>query len=306
MREPVDPQNIYEDYISNRLSKVETAEKLIMIIENGNLSFQIESSINLLGKLALPTNEVFKVLENCLITIPYPIIRALTAKILLEMFPERSIEPLMWVIVNDCTPYSLYSMYDLFGWSEDPLFEGIKKELFKKIELRVQNRVREGIIYEEAIILTLFNEILPELVNLNENPDAGYNLGAYYRTDDDGHIVNFFVFPTDEEHIYFLPENIYRLRHLEELGMVRCCLDTIPESIGKLKSLRILNLDYNLIVNLPQSIGSLDSLEELSLSNNYIETLPESISSLKSLKRLYIDENNIEFIPEALKLKILY
>jgi len=292
MSVPVDPQNIYEDYINNRLSKVETAEKLIMIIENGNLSFQIESSINLLGKLALSSNEVFNVLENCLISMPYPTIRAITAKILLELFPKRSVEPLMWVVVNDCTPYSLYALYDLIGWSEDPLLEGVKKELFKKIEPRVQERVSEGIIYEEAIILNLFNEILPELVNLNENPDAGYNLGAYYRTDEDGHIVNFFVFPTDEEHIYFLPENIYRLRHLEELGMVRCCLDTIPESIGKLKSLRILNLDYNLIVNLPQSIGSLDSLEELSLSTNYIETIPESISSLKSLKKLDISKND--------------
>ena len=142
---------------------------------------------------------------------------------------------------------------------------------------------------------TLFeNVIIPELVSLNEHPEAGYNPGAYYKTDEDGHVIYFFVFPTDEEHIYFLPKNLYRLRRLEELGMFQCCLTTIPESIGRLKSLRILSLDNNLIENLPESIGCLESLEELSLIGNNIEALPESISSLKSLKKLDMSENDIE------------
>lgn len=249
----IDPQKIYEDYTKKRLSEHKVVKTLIKIIEEGNISFHVEISKELLSK----------------------------------------------IIINNYDPFFLFTIYDLIGWSEDPLFKNIKKLLFKKIGTRVWELVGEGVVYEEAIILALFEGILPILINLNKNPDAGYNPGAYYKTDADGHVILFDICPTDEEHINFVPENIYRLRKLEELGMIKCCLDTIPESLGRLKSLRVLNLDYNLIVNLPESIGDLDSLEGLSLIGNYIESIPESIVSLKSLRELRLDENNIKNIPES-------
>jgi len=294
MKESLDPQKIYEDYTKNILSKAETAKQLIIIIESENNNYLTESCIKLLGKLALPSEEVFKVLDNCLIWGRNFNIKSTAANVLIKIFPERSIEAFMHMAIHYCDPVSLFALYDLVGWSENPLFNGIKEVLFKKIEPRVQERVKEGIIYDEAIMLTLFEKLNPEeLRNSDEDPNFGYIPLGHYRVSEDGHIVGLYFGPdSDPGHIPFIPENIYRLKHLEELVIFQCELEIIPESIGKLKSLRVLDLGFNLIVDLPQSIGDLDSLEELRLSNNYIEALPESISSLKSLKKLDLSEND--------------
>ena len=139
------PQKIYEDYLNKKLSKVETAEKLIRIIEDDGFSssfrLEVEVAINLLGKLSLLSDEVYNVLEKCLIS-GQSDARLWSAKVLMELFPEKSIEPLMWVVENDCPPDRLYALYDLIGWSKNPLFESIQKELFKKIEFRVQLSVQ--------------------------------------------------------------------------------------------------------------------------------------------------------------------
>lgn len=259
MKRSINPQQIYEDHKNRRFTKVETAKKLIKIIESGNTPSHIVSSIELLREL----------------------------------------------IINDYFPHFLFTLYDLIGWSEDPLFESIKNELFKKIATRVWEFVGEGVIYEEAILLTLFEKINPEkLIKINFNEDLNdiyEGFLMHYKISEDGHILGLYFGPVggDPGQIPFIPENIYRLHHLEEFVIHQCELETIPETIGRLKSLKVLILDYNMIVNLPQSIGSLDSLEELSLSNNYIEALPESIDSLKSLKKLDLDENDIKIIPDS-------
>lgn len=298
------PQKIYEYYLNNKLSKVETAEKLIRIIENegfiSSFSAEVEVAINLLGKLDLLSDEVFNVLEKCLIT-GQSDARISSTKVLMELFPEKSLESLLWVVKNDCPPDRLYALYDLIGWSENPLFESIQKELFKKIEFRVQKLVNEqGILFEEAIILALFEQFVQDFTNLNEYPKARGIPGAYFKIGEEGRIISLVISTSDEFHIEFIPVNIYRLTHLEEFAMYRCCLRKVPESIGRLNSLRVLQLAFNFLTNLPRSISALEKLEVLKLNYNNFKVFPESIGSLKSLKQLDLGSNNIEMLPESI------
>lgn len=259
MNEALNPQQIYENYENGRLSKFETAKKLIMIIESNNTPSHIESSVKLLKEL----------------------------------------------IINEYLTSFFFVLYDLIGWSESPMFDSVKKELLKKMDSYIQEYVNEGVIYEEAILLAFFEQYNPEkLVKIKFNEDINdvyEDCLMHYKVSEDEHVIGLYFAPHgDPGYIPFIPENIYRLEHLEELYIHRHELETIPESIGRLKFLRFLILEYNYIVNLPQSIGNLDSLEELILNNNHIQALPESIGSLKSLKKLDLDENDIKIIPDSL------
>ncbi len=195
----------------------------------------------------------------------------------------------------------------MIGWSDKSIFDSLKKELLKKkIDSYIQGYVNEGVLYEEAILLAYFEQFFSEKltrINFNEDVDDIYKMMGFlthYKVNEKGHVTGLYFTPHgDPWYIPFIPENIYRLQHLEELVIFRSELKKLPESIGKLKSLKVLSLDYNLIEILPQSIGDLDSLEELSLSNNCIRSLPESIGLLKSLKKLNLDENDIKIIPES-------
>ena len=93
-----------------------------------------------------------------------------------------------------------------------------------------------------------------------------------------------------------IPEDIGKLRNLEELELFRCNLTgTIPESIGNLTNLEYLDLSLNsLIGEIPESIGNLTNLVGLELSMNSLTgEIPESISNLSNVEWLYLYDNNL-------------
>ena len=65
-----------------------------------------------------------------------------------------------------------------------------------------------------------------------------------------------------------LPEEINKLKNLEELILIDNNLKTLPDSISELKSLRILDLSGNPIKTLPESLSNSSSLEKLLVDYN--------------------------------------
>lgn len=220
-----------------------------------------------------------------------------------EYYIELSIKLLKSLIIESYDALFIFTMYDLVGWTEDPIFESVRNELFNRISAHVWEFMSEGIAYEEAIILALYENLgYEKLIKVEDINTVFDSYPGHYKISEDGHVLGLYLMERgDPGHIPFIPENIYRLRYLEEFYIFNCELELIPEAIGRLKSLRILILGFNLINELPPSIGNLTALEELTLSHNYIEILPESMGSLRSLRRLDLSENNIEFVPDTIR-----
>ena len=65
-----------------------------------------------------------------------------------------------------------------------------------------------------------------------------------------------------------LPEEIGKLKALEEVTFHSNQLSTVPVSIGDITGLKILNLQMNALQFLPEEISKLINLEVLDLSNN--------------------------------------
>jgi hypothetical protein len=87
-----------------------------------------------------------------------------------------------------------------------------------------------------------------------------------------------------------IPDDIDRLKNLEELSLGGLGMTTLPATIGKLKKLRVLSLVYcESLEELPDSIGDLSELEELSLGYTALESLPRTIGKLRKLKTLTLD-----------------
>ncbi|MEM6347672.1 MAG: caspase family protein, partial [Bacteroidota bacterium] len=120
-----------------------------------------------------------------------------------------------------------------------------------------------------------------------------------------------------------LPEQLWDLSELEELGLQRNQLSEIPQGIAKLQKLKNLNLSYNPLQTLPNSFYALNNLKKLlihhadldeippplllmenlthlDVGNNHISQLPEELTYLSGIKRLYLNDNQLEEIPEII------
>lgn len=111
------------------------------------------------------------------------------------------------------------------------------------------------------------------------------------------------------EHLYQLPEEIYKFKNLTEIFAPDNNLKQINIDLKKFKQLKTLNLRNNKFSKIPPEITRLKNLETLSLRNNQIKRIPKALFRIKSLSKLDLYGNDITSIPnsigEALQLNIL-
>jgi len=170
--------------------------------------------------------------------------------------------------------------------------------------------IEKGVAGVDASVLALFDVFIgSHFKDLDNCTEADRYLPGY-SLNENGNIKILDLNGSESFRIYFIPEQISKLKNLEELRSCNNYIKKIPESIGKLRFLRCLHLDNNEIAELPDSIGELKNLEHLSLGDalggNCLTEFPESITRLKKLKYLSLDDNNIQIIPHFIgKLKSL-
>mmetsp|Transcript_53804 Transcript_53804/g.130858 ORF Transcript_53804/g.130858 Transcript_53804/m.130858 type:complete len:681 (+) Transcript_53804:212-2254(+) len=97
----------------------------------------------------------------------------------------------------------------------------------------------------------------------------------------------------DRTNITDLPENLDRLRSLQELSLKRCrSLTETPTVLENMDSLKVLDLRDCGLHKLSDGIGKMDRLEILRLSMTYLDALPTSIGYLTNLKELELEGTN--------------
>jgi Leucine-rich repeat (LRR) protein len=100
-----------------------------------------------------------------------------------------------------------------------------------------------------------------------------------------------------KQHLQFIPENVFKLTHLQELVLSRNKIQYIPAEISMLRNLQILNLSDNKLKTLPAETGQLTNLKSLYLKRNKIEQLPVEMEKLTSLAYLDLWGNALIQLP---------
>lgn len=96
------------------------------------------------------------------------------------------------------------------------------------------------------------------------------------------------------------PKEIFNLKYLEKLDIIKCKLKEIPKNIDDLKNLTYLNLDNNNIEVIPNSIINLKYLDTLILTKNKLKFIPDNIGNLENLEHFDIEENKIKELPNTI------
>jgi len=316
MKESLTPEKIHRDFSTGDLSKENAAELLLSLIESSdNTEIRVEG-IKALEKINFQSENIFKILENYLISDENAVIRASVANYIIENFPEDGLPAFKWVIQHENSPLVMKIFIDAIEKLRKPQLKLIKRDLTNWIK---QYATIIGIVPQESIFFLDLEALFakdkrsyevdpswykhfkklsdikngePWLVIKNKHVDVlNFNYLIWKWVKENSDIVNSLYkfkyldayfnslnkYNFNDKDFFEIPKSIGKLTYLKKLILVRNRLQKIPESIGSLTSLKELDLSYNNFYEIPQIIGALNSLEKLNLKGNQIQKIPDSL-----------------------------
>ncbi|MFX1493690.1 MAG: leucine-rich repeat domain-containing protein [Promethearchaeota archaeon] len=95
------PSLIYSDYRGQNIGKSKAVDLLIVIIENIENDDIRKECIDILNKIDIKQNRVFKILENILISDSNENLRYAATKVIKNKFREKALKPFLWALQHE-------------------------------------------------------------------------------------------------------------------------------------------------------------------------------------------------------------
>jgi len=263
MKITLSPDTIYKNILKNKISKIEGIEYLISIIEKSDNSSARMESLQILHKLQTFDKDIFKILENCLISDEFDEIRIVSAKNILENYLQAGEKCLEWALLNDESSRLLKVLGELLNNPKVDHYESLYAIYLQRLE-------------KIAKKFDIVSEEVPFLLDLE------FNINNY----------NSFNWSTNNKLIYD-NDIMFNIEDQHILELSISLRNQIPSSIKLLKHLKTLNLSCNNLTDLPNSLSNLTSLESLDLSWNNFKVVPDVLNELKSIENINLRNNLI-------------
>ncbi|TFG22687.1 MAG: HEAT repeat domain-containing protein, partial [Promethearchaeota archaeon] len=110
------------NYIDQKISKEEAITQLIDLIEESIDSKIRIKCLEIIGKLDVKTDKIFKLFEKCLISDDNEFVRATAAKTIALIFPKKGAESLRWALHHETSPLVFKTISKLFEGLDDIYF----------------------------------------------------------------------------------------------------------------------------------------------------------------------------------------
>ncbi|MFX0072678.1 MAG: hypothetical protein ACFFAO_16460 [Candidatus Hermodarchaeota archaeon] len=109
------PGKVYDDFVKKRLDKDSASAILISLIENSKREFNRVESINILSQIGLKNLEIFKFLENLLVSDECERIRIAAFDALKHNFKLKAIIPVKYAIYKEKERFFLIKLIDFLA-----------------------------------------------------------------------------------------------------------------------------------------------------------------------------------------------
>jgi Leucine-rich repeat (LRR) protein len=279
------PKKILEDYESNNIDRQSAIKSFISLIENSdNDEIRVECLRNF-EKIGIKGEEIFKFLENLLISDSSNDVRTVTAELIRNNFIDKALPVMKWAITYETNCECLYYVLSAL-----------------KV---INNEESRSVIIEEIKKIKKMKYLLPDS-NISNKPFRK-DLKKLFKTKKIEHIsqselvdiiMNFKIIAALKKKFY----SVYY--ELEKGKVVKLDLSDIEYEVRGWKSEFKNNIkDLSEIPGLTR----LKSLKSLYLSNNQISIIKDLVN-LPELTQLYISNNklsdsiNLDYISKLSKL----
>lgn len=273
MSDHLTPEKIYSRILNKELEKKDALKLFESLIHNSDNEEIRYTALEFIGKIAFEDKKTFEVIENCLISDESPHVRFEAAKLLIQIFPKREIEPLLWAIQNEKSIYFFKNLIDLLETYDTSPFKQIRGNTLKKIENHYNLKSADSKFVLDIDYLdymkfkTEFYDFLDKFelsdqakqALIKQNTEIGYKGLGRVKTSKNGFITSLSLIDLTE-----IPDSICRLTKLESLEISFCNLKKYPDPCPNLLSLKKLVLNNNMLDSLPSWVM------EFASSNKYV------------------------------------
>jgi hypothetical protein len=129
------PSKLYLEVVNNRLNKNSAVDLLIALIEGSDNSDIRAESLEIVKKINLNNDKVYRLIENCFISDENSIIRCVAADILFNNLSKaKSFLPLKWASLNESSALVIKKLIDLFSSVDDPHFNIFKNNIVNRLK----------------------------------------------------------------------------------------------------------------------------------------------------------------------------
>ena len=279
---------ICDAYANNLIDKTSATDYLKSIIENKDDTEIRKEAIELLGKINSNSENLFKYLENLLISDTDGYVRANAARIIIEKFSTKAYRPIKWVLERENNHSCLESITNaIIKSSNDNL-----KSLLKSIK---------HVIYDDKAYLCKNNGLdlsglginnIKNVKNLKSLKDLIWlNLSYNNVKEIEGlSTLRNLTFLTLGNNLISEIKGLENLKNLTGLHLFDNKITEIKGLEG-LSNLRSLNLNNNQISEI-KNLETLTKLNLLSLNNNKINEI-KALETLQNLVILQLNDNKI-------------
>lgn len=208
--------------------KKKAIDLLEILIEQSNNEETRLESIEKLAKIQMENNkisdQIFKILEDCVISDENPRIAIGAAEFLVKKFHKKAIQPITWKIRNEKSALYLIKFLNLIKALDINYYRNLIRDIYGE---KIYNYTNKGVNPEGALVLTRL-EILDDRkfkkVNINDLAPCvadSYVYGSYYKVNESGNIIGIYISNESSlnanENRIILPEEIISFIYLEEL-----------------------------------------------------------------------------------------
>ncbi|MFX1454565.1 MAG: leucine-rich repeat domain-containing protein [Promethearchaeota archaeon] len=295
------PERIYEDFTKNIIDKPSATKLLLSLIESSEREEVRIESIEKLNHIGVKNDEVYKILENLLISDSNETMRNRAAIVLRNNFLDKAFEPIKWAFTHEESPSCLATTYSALieiitnlvnnpnSFSRSILLSEVKNIRRKEFKLGFEALCEIDNV--ENITLKELGDIIVDFLTISLLEKSYWRLK--FKIEKCRIVELDFIF----KGLTKLPEPLQNLAHLKSLILRYNQLTQLPDWIGKLQSLNNLNINVNNLNELTPSIGDLVALKELYLWKNELNYLPNSVGNLINLKILNLRLNQLKSLP---------
>lgn len=305
------PSRIINKNLDGSLNNKEAIENLTLLVESSkDPTIRVESleALEKINMLKNNNNIIFEIFENCVISDENPTIQYIAAKILLQKFPKKAREPLLWIIHHTNSVYLKLRFIKLFKAFNSQFYNDLVEKFIKG---HTRKYSEEGVCPDEATILWLLEDLdgrILKKIDLEEEIPCVvkfYDQDCYYKINSRGNIVGIYIssYPNRDitynnnqdshfhcKSINFIPEQICSLTYLEEFYLNSPIPhNDYPDSILTLK--RAMERGYNGHDRKALEINPRYSLAWYRLAKNLYDKLNYTESLDACFKCLEIDPN---------------
>lgn len=285
----MDTNSILEKIRNRKIDKFSAINLLILIIQSNNDTEIRSESINLLENLNAFDENLYKLIENLIISDADSIIRLKAIDILKRYYLGMALKPIKWAINHEEDYHCLISLIKILIQINNETSKILLLSFLKeKLYLKQENLIPLALQKYRTLIKKLYNEKIIEKFTQKHIGEIIIGYLTIYEL-----IKKFYAVHYELDHKSYLPVKLdlsdieFEVRGWK--AEFRNCIENLSEIIG---------------------LTNLHSIEHLDLSNNHIKDLKD-LTYLKNLKSLFISNNkiahekNLEYLKKLNKLEYL-